>query len=120
MISITDKTKSTSRTSGIGAFRPWTRAAIFAPVLIWAGGTIDAAEVNKPAPKPAEAPAMTAVQTSPDDLQNLVACARLQLPNLTADQIAAVAVAIKHAEEDIAAMRKAAAAMPPPPAEAKK
>ncbi len=43
------------------------------------------------------------------DLQNLVACARLKLPDLTADQIAAVAVAIKHAEAELEARKKAAA-----------
>jgi hypothetical protein len=64
---------------------------------------------------------MSAVQTTPDDLSNLVACARMALPSLTTDQIVAVAAAIRHAEADIASMRKTASSLPPAPVvEAKK
>lgn len=96
--------------------------AVCAAVLFWCASSMPAADNRAPKveAKPSEAPAMSAVQITPDDLQNLVACARMKLGDLTADQIAAVAVAIKHAEEDMAAMRKAAASLPPPPAEAKK
>lgn len=71
---------------------------------------------------PVEQPPAPVAQTSADDLQNLAACARMALASLTAEQIAAVAVALRHAEADIAAMRKAQAAMPAAPtvAEAKK
>ncbi len=78
------------------------------------------AEANPSAEKPASAPAAHAAATTADDLQNLVACARLQLPSLTAEQLAVVVVAIKHAEDDAKAMRAAIAALPPPPAEGKK
>jgi hypothetical protein len=53
-----------------------------------------------------------------DDLQNLVVCARRSLPTLTADELGAVAVSIKHAEEAIVAMRQPPAApaeKPPAP-----
>jgi hypothetical protein len=43
------------------------------------------------------------------DLQNLVACARLQLQALTPDQMVSVAQAIKRAEADIEASKKAQA-----------
>ncbi len=58
------------------------------------------------APEPAapRAPALT-----DNDLQNLIACARITLQSLTPDQIAAVAQAIKHAEADLEASKKAKA-----------
>ncbi len=69
-----------------------------------------AAEVNKPAPKAemvAEAPKPAEPTIADADIQNLIACARLKLPDLTADQIGAVAVAIKHAEAELEARKKA-------------
>lgn len=60
----------------------------------------------KPAPEVKVEPAK---QVTADDLQNLAACARMTMQNLTPDQMATVALAIKHAEADIEAMRKAAA-----------
>ncbi len=65
------------------------------------------AEVNvKPEPPKAEAPVLTVTDA---DLQNLAACARMTMKDLTPEQMQAVAIAIKHAEDDVQAMRKAKA-----------
>lgn len=129
MITISNITESTSKSTRVGAFRPW-RGIVFLPALFCIGGTIGAAEVNKPAPNaepdeskikaslhsgtiPSDVTNVTGA-TQPQeitdaDLQNLSACARMVMKDLTPEQMQAVAVAIKHAEDDVQAMRKAKA-----------
>ncbi len=75
------------------------------------------AEVNKPSPKEAPAPVQPGMAEAPpapratddNDLQNLSACARMVMKDLTPEQMQAVAIAIKHAEDDVQAIRKAKA-----------
>lgn len=76
---------------------------IRALILITLAATISAADQAGP-PTPPKPDPVTA-----DDLQNLVVCARRQLPALSPDEITAVAQSIKRAEAQIAAMRAAEA-----------
>lgn len=81
------------------------------------------AESRQPAPPATptvpQGDAVIGATLTADDLHNLVACARLALRDLTPDQMAVVALAIKHAEFDATTQTSriapAAPASPPTP-----